>query len=74
MFVTQKIVILILGMFNKTKHPQDKNTYEPGDFKISRTFNLSKEEESYIFLEQKKYLMKNTAMFPIFFAKEIIND
>ena len=58
---------------NRLRNKADEKFYEPGDFMVSRTFNMSKADEKEFFVKQKKYIMKHTAMYPHFFAKKVIN-
>lgn len=60
-------------IYNKKRNPLDNNLYEPNHFVMAQIFNFNKDEETKFYLNQKKYVMKKTAMFPNFFAKEVIN-
>ena len=67
---------LACGLYYAQKHniPLPENAWQNKDFYIPRAFSFSKEQEMDYFLQEKKYIMKHTAMYPKVFVKEVISN
>lgn len=60
-------------LYNKSLKINDNKLYIQNENIVAKTFGFTDEQEHEFFMQQKKYIMRNNSMYPLFFSPEVIN-